>query len=148
MGERQMISKSLFGKLQKNLLIPVVAILIFNLAAPLGPMRPSAAQAGEGGSSTYTPGTNAWTMGFVPPPGLYFRYIFLFYKGQADAVAEFWGNPDERSYPAVRQYPAPDCRHPRLKSSAPTGPCLRGLPLMSIEHPPCQIFLLSNILSF
>jgi hypothetical protein len=43
MGERQMISKSLFGKLQKNLLISVVAILIINLAAPLGPMRPFAA---------------------------------------------------------------------------------------------------------
>ncbi len=83
-----MISQGLFGKLWKNLLILVVVILITILTAPLAPMSPYAAWAGEGGSSTYTPGTNAWSMGVMPPPGLYFRYIFVFYEGRADAVVE------------------------------------------------------------
>jgi len=80
-----MISQSPVGKFQKNLLVPVFIILIAILAAPLGPYE---TWAGEGGASMYTPGTNSWSMGVVPPPGLYFRYVFVFYEGRADAVVE------------------------------------------------------------
>jgi hypothetical protein len=83
-----MISQGPCGKIQKNLLIPVVIILITILSAPLAPMRPYLAWAGEGGASTYTPGTNDFAMGIVPPPGLYFRYIFISYQGFSDAVVE------------------------------------------------------------